>query len=170
MTPKSISWQNDICSSTRRGLPVGEEAVAGSAIDLRRRTLRGLTLDDCYTGLSVGSDGRWRARLELDDRRTELWADAAFAYAMCYTGDSLGDPAERRRAMAIEPMTCPPERAPHRRRPDRAAAGGALARQLGDRRRPELTTARRRSRQAGAYRTVTRVPSGVSGNIVSAFA
>ena len=91
-----------------RGLPVGEEAVAGSAIDLRRRALRGLTLDDCYTGLSVGSDGRWRALLELDDRRTELWADAAFAYAMCYTGDSLGDPAERRRAIAIEPMTCPP--------------------------------------------------------------
>jgi len=92
-----------------RGLPAGAEAVDGSAFDLRGgRSLRGLTLDDCYTGLAVGSDGRWRARLDLPSRRSELWADAAFAYAMCYTGDTLGDPADRRRAVAVEPMTCPP--------------------------------------------------------------
>ena len=90
-----------------RGLPNGDEAVAG-AFDLDRRRLRGVALDDCYTDLAVGADGRWRARLELARRCSEVWADAAFAYAMCYTGDSLGNPADRRLAMAIEPMTCPP--------------------------------------------------------------
>jgi len=27
---------------------------------------------------------------------------------MCFTGDSLSAPLNRRRAVAIEPMTCPP--------------------------------------------------------------
>jgi len=92
----------------KRGLPTGEEQVSGSVFDLDGRTLRGLELDDCYTGLAVGTDGRWHARLDLPSRCSEIWADAAFAYAMCYTGDTLGEPADRRRAIAIEPMTCPP--------------------------------------------------------------
>jgi aldose 1-epimerase len=92
----------------QRGLPTGEEPVSGSAFDLDGRTLRGLQLDDCYTGLAVGTDGRWHARLDLPGRRSEIWADAAFAYAMCYTGDTLSEPADRRRSVAIEPMTCPP--------------------------------------------------------------
>jgi len=91
-----------------RGLPIGDESVTGSAFDLDGRPLRGLALDDCFTALAIGADGRWRARLEQESRRSELWADAVFAYAMCYTGDSLGNAADRRRAMAIEPMTCPP--------------------------------------------------------------
>ncbi len=92
----------------KRGLPTGEEAVPGSAFDLDGRSLRGLELDDCYTGLAVGTDGRWHARLDLAERRSEIWADSAFAYVMCYTGETLGEPADRRRAIAIEPMTCPP--------------------------------------------------------------
>ena len=43
----------------------GEEPVSGSAFDLDGRTLGGLELDDCYTGLAVGADGRWHARLSL---------------------------------------------------------------------------------------------------------
>jgi len=38
----------------KRGLPTGEEVVAGSAFDLAHRKLRGLELDDCYTGLAIG--------------------------------------------------------------------------------------------------------------------
>jgi len=91
-----------------RGLPIGDEAVAGSPHDLQSRRLSGLELDDCYTGLDVGTDGRWHAYLDSPRRRSELWADTAFAYAMCYTGDSLAEPADRRKAIAIEPMTCPP--------------------------------------------------------------
>jgi len=91
-----------------RGLPIGEEPVTGAAFDLSGRALSGLRLDDCYTGLQVEADGRWHARVELPGRHSELWADAAFAYAMCFTGDSLSAPLNRRRAVAIEPMTCPP--------------------------------------------------------------
>jgi aldose 1-epimerase len=28
---------------------------------------------------------------------------------MLYTGDQLPDPSERRRSIAVEPMTCPPD-------------------------------------------------------------
>jgi len=91
-----------------RGLPVGEEPVPGTAFDLDGRPLGGLELDDCYTELAVGRDGRWHACVVLPGRRSEIWADAAFGYVMCYTGDSLDEPGDRRRALAIEPMTCPP--------------------------------------------------------------
>ena len=93
----------------KRGLPTGEEQlVAGTAFELERRLLKGLELDDCYTGLALGVDGRWHASLDLPGRRSEIWADPAFAYVMCYTGDTLGEPGDRRKAIAIEPMTCPP--------------------------------------------------------------
>jgi aldose 1-epimerase len=35
--------------------------------------------------------------------------DAAFAYAMVYTADHDSDPARRRSAVAVEPMTCAPD-------------------------------------------------------------
>jgi aldose 1-epimerase len=37
-----------------------------------------------------------------------LWADASFRYLMVYTGDTIEAVPRRRRAIAIEPMTCPP--------------------------------------------------------------
>lgn len=90
-----------------RGLPEGEEAVQGSVFELDGRLLGALQLDDCYTGLEIGGDGRWHAFVDLEARLSEVWAEAPFAYAMCFTGDSLGA-QDRRRAIAIEPMTCPP--------------------------------------------------------------
>ena len=91
-----------------RGLPVGDEAVSGTSYDLDGSALNGRTLDDCYTDLFLGSDNRWHALFEEPGRHVELWADAEFGYAMCYTGDSLSEAADRRKAIAIEPMTCPP--------------------------------------------------------------
>ena len=38
-----------------------------------------------------------------------LWADERFDYVMVYTGDTLADEGQRRRSVAIEPMTCPPD-------------------------------------------------------------
>ena len=35
-----------------------------------------------------------------------VWAEAVFAHAMCYTGETLA-PDDRRAAVAVEPMTCP---------------------------------------------------------------
>ncbi|MGB8435945.1 MAG: hypothetical protein WCE38_16950 [Burkholderiales bacterium] len=44
-------------------------------------------------------DGGWRVT---------VWVDASFTNFMIYTGDTVGDTLRRRCAVAIEPMTCPP--------------------------------------------------------------
>ena len=41
-------------------------------------------------------------------RGATLWTDEHFPYLMVYTGDTLPEQPQRRRAVAIEPMTCPP--------------------------------------------------------------
>jgi aldose 1-epimerase len=94
-----------------RELPTGSKPVAGSDRDFTRpRTIGSLRLDTGYTDLVRGADGRARAVLAAPDggRRVSLWVDASFKYLMAYTGDTLGDTSRRRCAVAIEPMTCPP--------------------------------------------------------------
>jgi aldose 1-epimerase len=94
-----------------RALPVGEEEVAGTGFDFTvGRTVGATRLDTCFTGLARGSDGRSRARLESVDggRGVEVWVDEAFGYLQVYTGDTLEPGSRRRQAVAIEPMTCPP--------------------------------------------------------------
>jgi aldose 1-epimerase len=94
-----------------RALPVGEEDVAGTEFDFTvGRPVGATRLDTCFTGLARGSDGRSRARLESTDggHGIEVWADEAFGYLQVYTGDTLEPTSRRRQAVAIEPMTCPP--------------------------------------------------------------
>jgi aldose 1-epimerase len=98
-------------TTNERALPVGEEDVAGTEFDFTvGRSVGATRLDTCFTGLARGSDGRSRARLESagGERRVEIWADEAFGYLQAYTGDTLEPAARRRQAVAIEPMTCPP--------------------------------------------------------------
>jgi galactose mutarotase-like enzyme len=95
-----------------RGLPTGElTAVAGTERDFTTARFVGSTvLDTAFTTLDRDEDGRTWA--SLDDPSgaggASLWADEGFGYLMVYTGDTLGEVARRRRAVAIEPMTCPP--------------------------------------------------------------
>jgi galactose mutarotase-like enzyme len=94
-----------------RGLPTGECPVSGTEFDFNEGRLIGVTrLDTCFTGLSRDADGR--ARVDLDHPDGEggatLWADDRFGYVMVYTGDTL-DAGERRTAVAVEPMSCPPD-------------------------------------------------------------
>ena len=94
-----------------RALPVGEEDVAETEFDFTVGRPVGATwLDTCFTGLVRGSDGRSRARLESPhgEHDVEVWADEAFGYLQVYTGDTLEPVSRRRQAVAIEPMTCPP--------------------------------------------------------------
>jgi aldose 1-epimerase len=94
-----------------RALPVSEENVAETEFDFTLGRPVGATqLDTCFTGLARGSDGRSRARFEAADgeRGVEVWADEAFGYLQVYTGDTLEPASRRRQAIAIEPMTCPP--------------------------------------------------------------
>jgi aldose 1-epimerase len=94
-----------------RALPVGEEKVAGTEFDFTvARPVGATRLDTCFTGLARGPDVRSRARLDSADgeRGVEVWADEAFGYLQAYTGDTLEPASRRRQAVAIEPMTCPP--------------------------------------------------------------
>jgi len=97
--------------TNERGLPSGDQAVAGSGFDFGARRPVGPTrLDTAYTDLVVGGDGRVRVELDRPDgeRGVTLWADGTFRYLMAFTGDTVQPPARRRRSIAIEPMTCPP--------------------------------------------------------------
>jgi aldose 1-epimerase len=48
-----------------------------------------------------------RAQLRGPDAEITLWAGPGYGWLQVFTGDTLG-PEARRRAVAIEPMTCPP--------------------------------------------------------------
>jgi aldose 1-epimerase len=87
-----------------RGLPGDEVDVTGTPFDLRAGVpIGGLPLDHCFGSLERGPDGR--ARVELDD--LVVWMDPGFRWLQLYSGDKLPT-GERRRSLAIEPMTCPP--------------------------------------------------------------
>jgi aldose 1-epimerase len=97
-----------------RGIPSGPAAaVEGTQYDFRRtRTIGGTRLDDALTGLNRDSDGRAWAHLTAGGSsgsaaRVSLWAGAGYGWLQVFTGDPLG-PEHRRKALAIEPMTCPP--------------------------------------------------------------
>jgi galactose mutarotase-like enzyme len=91
---------------------IGEvRAVEGTEYDFTKSRPIGATqLDTAYTGIERGRDRLAWAVLSdgSGEPLTRLWSDEGFPYLMCYTGDTLPAP-ERRRAVAVEPMTCPPD-------------------------------------------------------------
>ncbi|HEX3388117.1 MAG TPA: aldose 1-epimerase family protein [Streptosporangiaceae bacterium] len=92
-----------------RGIPYDTpEDVTGTEFDFRAAKRIGLTqLDDALTGLTREADGRVRARLSGAGTQVTLWAGPGYEWLQVFTGDTL-DPSHRRKAVAIEPMTCPP--------------------------------------------------------------
>ncbi|ROQ35831.1 carbohydrate kinase (thermoresistant glucokinase family) [Streptomyces sp. PanSC19] len=94
-----------------RGLPVGREPVDGTPYDFRAaRPVGGLRLDTAFTGLDRPSDGHATVRLAHPSGRrgVDLWLGEGTRYVQVYTGDTLTEP-ERRRGLAVEPMSCPPD-------------------------------------------------------------
>jgi aldose 1-epimerase len=92
-----------------RDLPVGSEPVDGTEYDFRlARPIADTKLDNAFTDLERDADGR--AQVSLEDpatgRSVTLWVDEHYPYLMLFTGDPLPD--VNRRALAVEPMTCPP--------------------------------------------------------------
>ena len=86
--------------------------VATTELDFTAARRIGSTkLDTAFGGLVMGDDGRAVARLDDPDsgRSVQLWVDPSFRYLMVYTADQVGQPERRRRAVAVEPMTCPPD-------------------------------------------------------------
>jgi aldose 1-epimerase len=94
-----------------RLLPTGKAVdVDGSELDFRHaRAIGGQVIDHCFTALERDTDGLARAVLRAPDtgRAVTLWLDHTFGYLQVFSGDTLA-PDRRRRALAVEPMTCPP--------------------------------------------------------------
>jgi len=92
-----------------RGIPSGTaQDVAGTPFDFRAaRPVGTVTLDHAFTGLARDDAGVAWARLTRGGTGAALWAGPGYRWLQAFTGDTL-DKAHRRRAVAIEPMTCPP--------------------------------------------------------------
>ena len=92
-----------------RGIPAAQDRdVAGTDADFRTARPVGSTrLDHALTGLARDGDGRAWARLAGGGTQVALWAGRGYGWLQVFTGDTL-DAAHRRRALAVEPMTCPP--------------------------------------------------------------
>jgi aldose 1-epimerase len=90
--------------------------VEGTEYDFRAgRPIGGLVLDTAFTDL--GRDRAGRAEIELaagpsglsgGTARRRLWMDESFSHVMIFSGDTLGE-GVRRRGLAVEPMTAPPD-------------------------------------------------------------
>ncbi len=97
-------------SNPRAQHPVDAPGAGGPG-DLRTgRRLEGLTLDSPYGRLAnrdARADVAWLTA--PDGSTTTLWADPAFAWIQAYTPAEFPRPAGPGLAVALEPMTAPPD-------------------------------------------------------------
>ncbi|GAA3179769.1 aldose-1-epimerase [Blastococcus jejuensis] len=85
------------------GLPTGERRPFDGALG----QIGERVLDDPLTDLTRDVDGWARVRLRGPAGELELAVDAAWRWLQVYSGDTLPE-GQRRRSLAVEPMTCPP--------------------------------------------------------------
>jgi aldose 1-epimerase len=92
-----------------RGIPVGDpQDVSGTPFDFRTaRAIGDTSLDHALTGLSRDPAGRAWATLAGPGTELTFWAGEGYHWLQVFSGDAL-EAGRRRRALAIEPMTCPP--------------------------------------------------------------
>jgi aldose 1-epimerase len=94
-------------------LPVGEPQPAEGRYDLHTepRPFGQLVgegaLDDCFTDCSAGRDGRYHHSLTHSRGGVGIWTDPDFRWVQVFTPERFG--GHPRDAIAIEPMTCPPD-------------------------------------------------------------
>jgi aldose 1-epimerase len=94
-----------------RMLPVDRISVPGTPYDFSAaRAVGDLVLDTAFTGLTYDANGVGRATLTNPETGSgvRLWWDATHRWVQLYTADRP-DPAQNRVALAVEPMTCPPD-------------------------------------------------------------
>ncbi len=91
-----------------QGLPAGPARPATGDDDFSAgRPLAGLELDHAFGGCApADGDTLVRHRLVGPDGGVELWADPDFRWVQVFTP---ADHPGRGRAVAVEPMTCPPD-------------------------------------------------------------
>ena len=82
--------------------------VSGTDFDfIEPRTIGKVEINACYVQPLRDPDGRLRVSLRsaVSGDAVVVWMDESFDYVVLYSGDVLPDD-HRRRALAIEPMTC----------------------------------------------------------------
>lgn len=91
------------------GAVTGRGSVAGTTNDFRAgHGIGAARLDTTWTDLERDPDGLARVVVVQPGwPGLCLWCDPAYGYLQVYTGDTL-EVGERRRGLAVEPMTCPP--------------------------------------------------------------
>ncbi|MGZ4495452.1 MAG: aldose 1-epimerase family protein [Nocardioides sp.] len=107
-------WELTLPASSRltvdeRLIPTGEEPVGGTESDFRvARPIRGTVFDTAFGDLA--RDARGIAEVRLHDpvggRGSVLWLDGAHRWLQVYSADATEHP---RQALAVEPMTAPPD-------------------------------------------------------------
>ncbi|GAA1638502.1 aldose 1-epimerase family protein [Catellatospora bangladeshensis] len=93
-----------------RMLPIGAAKVAGGEFDFTEpRRLGALELDTAFGDLVRDEAGGSAVSLVAPDgRAVEVWADEKFHWWQLFTAHTLTG-ERHRRAIAVEPMTCPPD-------------------------------------------------------------
>jgi aldose 1-epimerase len=93
-----------------RLIPADAADVDASAYDFRSpRTVGATRLDTTFGGLQRELDGIGRVRVsEPGGAAVTLWLDRGFEWIQVFTADPLPG-AWKRAAVAVEPMTCPPD-------------------------------------------------------------
>jgi len=98
-----------VLQSDQRGLPIDSKAVDGTGYDFRQsRQIGSTVLDHAFTDLQRDENHLAWVKLRDPDSgiQVSLWVDRSYPYLMLFSGDPLPD--VRRRSLAVEPMTCPP--------------------------------------------------------------
>ncbi len=94
-----------------RLLPIGAARVAGTEYDFSQpRRIGALEIDVAFGDLirDNPTDQTAVTLSTVDGTGVQLWADGGFGWWQVFTGDTLaGD--RKRRSIAVEPMTCPPD-------------------------------------------------------------
>jgi aldose 1-epimerase len=82
--------------------------VAGTDYDFRAgKPLRDVELDTAFGGCEPGPDGLVRHSVLSPEAGAEVWAEPVFKWVQVFTPGEY--PGKGARAVAIEPMTCPPD-------------------------------------------------------------
>jgi aldose 1-epimerase len=107
LTVPAAAWMR----TDERGLPTSTEPVEGTPWDFRTgRQIGDTVLDTPFAELTRDGAGRVVVRLAAADGRhgVDVWGGAGTDYLQVFSGDTL-PPQRRRRGLAVEPMSCPPD-------------------------------------------------------------
>ncbi len=105
------AWELQVPAGTalrvdERKIPVARVAVGGDLDFRTTRAVGGTALDTAYTDLERDGSGHATISLRGPDGAVQVWLDGHHRWVQVYTGDELPEP---RSALAVEPMTAPPD-------------------------------------------------------------